>query len=194
MSFTLLPAVDVADSRAVRIVQGDAGTETSYGDPRDAALAWQASGAEWIHLVDLDAAFGRGSNSELLGSVIGELDVHVELSGGIRDDASLEGALATGCARVVLGTVALDDPAWCAGVIAAHGERIAVGLDVRVAEDADGPAQHQLAARGSTGDGGDLWETLARLDRDGCARYVVTDVSKDGMLDGPNVEIGRAHV
>jgi 1-(5-phosphoribosyl)-5-[(5-phosphoribosylamino)methylideneamino] imidazole-4-carboxamide isomerase/N-(5''phosphoribosyl)anthranilate isomerase len=186
VSFTLLPAVDVADGQAVRLVQGEAGTETGYGEPRDAALAWQNDGAEWVHLVDLDAAFGRGSNAELLAAVIGELDVAVELSGGIRDDASLERALSTGCARVNLGTAALEDPDWCARAIAAHGERIAVGLDVRITD-----AGHRLAARGWTTDGGDLWETLARLDRDGCARYVVTDVSKDGTLRGPNVELLR---
>jgi phosphoribosyl isomerase A len=189
VTFTLLPAVDVADARAVRLVQGDAGAETAHGDARDAALAWQAEGAEWIHLVDLDAAFGRGSNAELLASLIGELDVKVELSGGVRDDASLARALSTGCARVILGTVALEDAAWCARVIGAHGERIAVGLDVRVTVDAGGSTQHHLAARGSTGDGGDLWETLARLDREGCARYVVTDVRRDGTLRGPNVEL-----
>lgn len=186
MSFTLLPAVDVADGRAVRLVQGEAGTETGYGEPRDAALQWQDDGAEWIHLVDLDAAFGRGSNAELLAGVVGELDVRVELSGGIRDDASLERALATGCARVNLGTAALEDPQWCARAIAAHGERVAVGLDVRVTESG-----HRLAARGWTTDGGDLWETLERLDRDGCARYVVTDVGKDGMLRGPNTDLMR---
>jgi 1-(5-phosphoribosyl)-5-[(5-phosphoribosylamino)methylideneamino] imidazole-4-carboxamide isomerase/N-(5'phosphoribosyl)anthranilate isomerase len=186
VSFTLLPAVDVADGQAVRLVQGEAGTETGYGEPREAALAWQNDGAEWIHLVDLDAAFGRGSNAELLAGVIGELDVAVELSGGIRDDASLERALSTGCARVNLGTAALEDPEWCARAIAEHGERIAVGLDVRIVE-----GRHRLAARGWTTDGGDLWETLARLDRDGCARYVVTDVSKDGTLRGPNTELLR---
>lgn len=192
MTFTLLPAVDVADGQAVRLVQGEAETETIYGAPRDAALAWQAGGAEWIHLVDLDAAFGRGSNAELLVAVIGELDVKVELSGGIRDDASLARALSTGCARVNLGTAALEDPVWCARAIAAHGDRIAVGLDVRVVEDPDGSVQHRLAARDWTRDGGDLWETIARLDGDGCARYIVTDVSKDGMLRGPNVELYRA--
>ena len=203
MTFTLLPAVDVADGQAVRLVQGEAGSETTYGAPRDAALAWQAGGAEWIHLVDLDAAVGRGSNAELLAAVIGELDVKVELSGGIRDDASLERALSTGCARVILGTPALEDRAWCARAIAAHGDRIAVGLDVRVVESPDGSPQHRLAARAwvthaagtddrRTGDGGDMWETLERLDRDGCARYVVTDVSKDGTLRGPNVELYRA--
>jgi phosphoribosylanthranilate isomerase len=191
VTFTLLPAVDVAGGQAVRLVQGEAGTETTYGAPRDAALAWQRDGAEWIHLVDLDAAFGRGSNAELLAAVVGELDVRVELSGGIRDDASLERALATGCARVNLGTAALEDPEWCARAIAAHGEGVAVGLDVRIHTDADGAQQHRLAARGWTTDGGDLWETLARLDRDGCARYVVTDVSKDGTLRGPNVELLR---
>ncbi|HEY8373930.1 MAG TPA: bifunctional 1-(5-phosphoribosyl)-5-((5-phosphoribosylamino)methylideneamino)imidazole-4-carboxamide isomerase/phosphoribosylanthranilate isomerase PriA [Pseudonocardiaceae bacterium] len=186
MTFTLLPAVDVADGKAVRLVQGEAGTETSYGDPLEAAQAWQAGGAEWIHLVDLDAAFGRGSNRELLAEVVGRLDVKVELSGGIRDDESLKAALATGCARVNLGTAALEDPEWCARVIAEHGERIAVGLDVRIT-----PEGHRLAARGWTKDGGDLWEVLDRLNRDGCARYVVTDVSKDGTLRGPNLELLR---
>ncbi|MCP2257018.1 1-(5-phosphoribosyl)-5-[(5-phosphoribosylamino)methylideneamino] imidazole-4-carboxamide isomerase [Streptoalloteichus tenebrarius] len=186
MTFTLLPAVDVADGKAVRLVQGEAGTETSYGDPVAAALAWQEGGAEWIHLVDLDAAFGRGSNRDLLADVVGRLDVRVELSGGIRDDESLRAALATGCARVNLGTAALEDPAWCARAIAEHGERVAVGLDVRITAEG-----HRLAARGWTSDGGDLWEVLERLDRDGCARYVVTDVSKDGTLRGPNVELLR---
>ncbi|MEU0885046.1 bifunctional 1-(5-phosphoribosyl)-5-((5-phosphoribosylamino)methylideneamino)imidazole-4-carboxamide isomerase/phosphoribosylanthranilate isomerase PriA [Lentzea sp. NPDC005914] len=184
MTFTLLPAVDVADGKAVRLVQGEAGTETNYGEPLDAALQWQRDGAEWIHLVDLDAAFGRGSNRDLVARVVGELDVKVELSGGIRDDASLEAALATGCARVNLGTAALEDPEWCAKAIAAYGEKIAVGLDVRITEQG-----HRVKGRGWTSDGGDLWEVLDRLDRDGCARYVVTDVSKDGTLTGPNLEL-----
>lgn len=190
MTFTLLPAVDVAGGRAVRLGRGVDEAETA--DPREAALAWQTDGAEWIHLVDLDAAFGRGSNAALLASVIGELDVHVELSGGIHDDDALDRALATGCARVIIGTSALDDTAWCARAIATHGDRIAVGLDVRVAELDDGSTQHRLAARGGRGDGGDLWDTLERLDGDGCARFIVTDVSTDGMLSGPNVELYRA--
>src|SRR5690554_2326424 len=178
----LLPAVDVADGQAVRLVQGEAGSETSYGDPLTAALDWQSGGAEWVHLVDLDAAFGRGSNAELLAEVVAALDVKVELSGGIRDDASLERALATGCRRVNLGTAALEDPEWTARVIAEHGDRIAVGLDVRGTT---------LAARGWTREGGDLWEVLARLEAAGCARYVVTDVTKDGTLRGPNLELLR---
>ncbi len=182
MTFELLPAVDVADGQAVRLVQGRAGSETGYGPPLAAALAWQADGAEWIHLVDLDAAFGRGSNADLLASVVGALDVKVEMSGGIRDDASLAAALATGCARVNIGTAALEDPQWCASVIARYGDRIAVGLDVRGTT---------LAARGWTEDGGDLWEALARLDAQGCARYVVTDVTKDGTLRGPNLDLLR---
>ncbi|WP_132879084.1 bifunctional 1-(5-phosphoribosyl)-5-((5-phosphoribosylamino)methylideneamino)imidazole-4-carboxamide isomerase/phosphoribosylanthranilate isomerase PriA [Tamaricihabitans halophyticus] len=186
MTFTLLPAVDVAEGMAVRLVQGAAGTETSYGDPLDAALAWQTDGAEWIHLVDLDAAFGRGTNHELLANVVRALDVSVELSGGIRDDESLRAALDTGCARVNLGTAALEDPEWCAKAVAEHGERVAVGLDVRITE-----AGHRLVARGWTRDGGDLWEVLERLDADGCPRYVVTDVSKDGTLRGPNIELLR---
>src|SRR3712207_3394704 len=178
----LLPAVDVADGQAVRLVQGEAGSETSYGDPLDAALQWQRDGAEWVHLVDLDAAFGRGSNRELLARVVGELDVDVELSGGIRDDESLAAALATGCRRVNLGTAALESPDWCARAIAEHGDRIAVGLDVRGT---------RLAARGWTQEGGELYETLARLDAEGCARYVVTDITKDGTLRGPNLDLLR---
>ncbi|GAB3169679.1 bifunctional 1-(5-phosphoribosyl)-5-((5-phosphoribosylamino) methylidenea mino)imidazole-4-carboxamide isomerase/phosphoribosylanthranilate isomerase PriA [Myceligenerans halotolerans] len=176
----LLPAVDVADGQAVRLVQGEAGSETSYGDPLSAALDWQSGGAEWIHLVDLDAAFGRGSNAELLADVVGRLDVQVELSGGIRDDDSLARALATGARRVNLGTAALEDPAWTAKVIAEHGDRVAVGLDVRGTT---------LAARGWTREGGDLYEVLERLDEAGCARYVVTDVTKDGTLRGPNLDL-----
>ena len=176
----LLPAVDVADGHAVRLTQGEAGTETRYGAPLDAALEWQRQGASWIHLVDLDAAFGRGSNAGLLAEVVGALDVDVELSGGIRDDVSLRRALATGCRRVNLGTAALEDPAWTARVVAEHGDRVAVGLDVRGTT---------LAARGWTQEGGDLWEVLERLDRDGCARYVVTDVARDGTLTGPNTAL-----
>ncbi|SDM89251.1 bifunctional 1-(5-phosphoribosyl)-5-((5-phosphoribosylamino)methylideneamino)imidazole-4-carboxamide isomerase/phosphoribosylanthranilate isomerase PriA [Allokutzneria albata] len=186
MTFTLFPAVDVVDGKAVRLTQGEAGTETAYGTPLEAALAWQDGGAEWIHLVDLDAAFGRGDNRALLAAMIAELDVKVELSGGIRDDASLAAALGTGCARVNLGTAALEDPEWCAKVLAAHGEQVAVGLDVRITEEG-----HRLKGRGWTSDGGDLWEVLERLERDGCSRYVVTDVSKDGTLQGPNVELLR---
>lgn len=182
MSLVLLPAVDVAGGTAVRLVQGAAGTETGYGSPLEAALGWQAGGAQWVHLVDLDAAFGRGSNRELLAEVVGRLDVQVELSGGIRDDESLAAALATGCARVNLGTAALEAPDWVRSAIARHGERIAVGLDVRGST---------LAARGWTSEGGDLYQTLARLDADGCARYVVTDVHRDGTLTGPNVELLR---
>ncbi len=182
MPLELLPAVDVADGQAVRLVQGAAGSETSYGDPMAAALAWQGAGAEWIHLVDLDAAFGRGSNHALLADVVRSLECRVELSGGIRDDESLGAALATGCTRVNIGTAALEDPDWCGRAIAEHGERIAVGLDVRGTT---------LAARGWTQEGGDLWEVLDRLERQGCPRYVVTDVTKDGTLRGPNLDLLR---
>jgi phosphoribosyl isomerase A len=179
---TLLPAVDVAGGQAVRLVQGAAGTETSYGDPLAAAMDWQRAGARWIHLVDLDAAFRRGSNAGLLASIVQQVDVAFEVSGGIRDDASLEAALATGCARVVVGTAALEDPEWVRRAVAAHGGRIAVGLDVRGS---------RLAARGWTADGGELDDTLGRLEADGCERYVVTDITRDGMLSGPNLDLLR---
>jgi 1-(5-phosphoribosyl)-5-[(5-phosphoribosylamino)methylideneamino] imidazole-4-carboxamide isomerase/N-(5'phosphoribosyl)anthranilate isomerase len=180
MRLILLPAVDVKDGQAVRLVQGALENETKYGNPLDAALDFQNAGAEWIHLVDLDAAFGIGSNAQLLAEVVGALDVKVELSGGIRDNESLDRALATGCARINLGTAALENPDWTAQVIAKHGEKIAVGLDVR---------GHTLAARGWTTEGGNLFETIERLDRDGCARYVLTDVAKDGTLMGPNITL-----
>jgi phosphoribosylanthranilate isomerase len=178
----LLPAVDVASGQAVRLVRGEAGSETSYGDPLAAALTWQRAGARWVHLVDLDAAFGRGSNAALIGEVVRRLDIAVELSGGIRDDESLAAALATGCERVNIGTAALERPDWVRSVIAAHGERIAVGLDVRGT---------RLAARGWTSEGGELTEVLGRLEAEGCARYVVTDVTRDGTLTGCNLDLLR---
>jgi phosphoribosylformimino-5-aminoimidazole carboxamide ribotide isomerase/phosphoribosylanthranilate isomerase len=176
----LLPAVDVKDGRAVRLVQGALEKESIYGAPLEVALEFQSAGAEWLHLVDLDAAFGRGSNATLLAEVVAALDIKVELSGGIRDDESLKRALATGCTRVNLGTAALEDPEWTAKVIKQYGDRIAVGLDVRGTT---------LAARGWTKEGGELFETIERLDSDGCARYIVTDVAKDGTLTGPNLEL-----
>ncbi len=179
-SFELLPAVDVKDGRAVRLVQGELARETVYGDPLEVAQEFQRAGALWLHLVDLDAAFGRGSNSDLLARVVSSLDIDVELSGGIRDDESLRIALATGCKRVNLGTAAMENPDWTSRMVAEHGDRIAVGLDVR---------GRTLAARGWTREGGDLFEALDRLNRDGCARYIVTDVERDGTLTGPNLDL-----
>jgi 1-(5-phosphoribosyl)-5-[(5-phosphoribosylamino)methylideneamino] imidazole-4-carboxamide isomerase/N-(5'phosphoribosyl)anthranilate isomerase len=179
---TLLPAVDVTQGHAVQLVQGVAGSGGEYGDPLEAALAWQRAGASWIHLVDLDAAFGRGSNADLLAGLVGKLDVNVEMSGGIRDDESLARALGTGCARVNIGTAALENPDWVRSVIAAYGARVAIGLDVRGT---------RLAARGWTAEGGELYATLDRLNAEGCARYVVTDVLKDGTLRGPNLDLLR---
>lgn len=179
----LLPAVDVADGKAVRLTQGEAGTETSYGDPVEAALTWARQGAKWIHLVDLDAAFGRGSNTAVIRKVIKQMrGVSVELSGGIRDDRSLDAALESGATRINLGTAALENPEWSSDVISRYGEAVAVGLDVRGTT---------LAARGWTKEGGDLWQVLDRLEEAGCSRYVVTDVTKDGTLKGPNLELLR---
>lgn len=176
----LLPAVDIVDGQAVQLVQGVAGSGGAFGDPFEAARRWQEGGARWLHLVDLDAAFGRGSNYELIASIVGRLDLQVELSGGIRDEESLARALATGCRRVNIGTAALEDPEWTARAIGEYGDRVAIGLDVRGTN---------LAARGWTQEGGELWETLARLDAEGCSRYVVTDVKRDGMLAGPNLSL-----
>jgi phosphoribosylformimino-5-aminoimidazole carboxamide ribotide isomerase/phosphoribosylanthranilate isomerase len=181
----LLPAVDIVDGQAVRLLQGEAGSETSYGTPLEAALNWQEAGAEWVHMVDLDAAFGRGNNADLISEVVSQLTVKVELSGGLRDDESLERALGLGVARVNLGTAALEDPEWTRRAIERFGDKIAVGLDVRGTT---------LAGRGWTKEGGDLWEVLDRLEDAGCARYVVTDVTKDGTLQGPNVDLLRRMV
>ncbi|MFT3942433.1 MAG: bifunctional 1-(5-phosphoribosyl)-5-((5-phosphoribosylamino)methylideneamino)imidazole-4-carboxamide isomerase/phosphoribosylanthranilate isomerase PriA [Ancrocorticia sp.] len=178
----LLPAVDVVNGQAVRLLQGEAGSEKSYGDPAEAAANWAEQGATWIHLVDLDAAFGRGSNHELLARIVRDVNVRVELTGGIRDDASLRRALDAGAARVNIGTAALENPEWTSRVIAEFGDRVAVGLDVR---------GDTLAGHGWTKDGGNLWEVLDRLEADGCSRYVLTDVTKDGTLAGPNVELLR---
>ncbi len=179
-SLVLLPAVDVQDGQAVQLTQGVAGSEKVFGDPLLAAQRWQDAGAEWLHLVDLDAAFGRGSNADAIARITSAMQVNVELSGGIRDDASLERALATGCRRVNIGTAALENPQWCDRIVREHGDRIAIGLDVRGT---------RLAARGWTREGGELWETLDRLNAAGCTRYVVTDVASDGMLTGPNVRL-----
>ncbi len=176
----LLPAVDVQDGKAVQLVQGAAGSERIFGDPREAAARWESEGAEWLHLVDLDAAFGRGDNAEVIAEVVAQMSIDVELSGGIRDHASLERALATGASRVNVGTAALENPRWCEEIIAEYGDRVAIGLDVR---------NNQLAARGWTTTGGDVFETVQRMTEAGCARFVVTDVASDGMLSGPNLEL-----
>ena len=186
MTFTLLPAVDVVDGQAVRLDQGEAGTEKNYGAPLDAALDWQSQGATWLHFVDLDAAFGRGSNHELMAEITGKLDINVELTGGIRDDESLERALATGAKRVNIGTAALQKPEWIAQVLGEYGDKVAIDIAVRF-ED----GHWRTKGNGWTSDGGDLWEVLERLDAAGCQRFVVTDVSKDGTLAGPNIDLLR---
>lgn len=186
MTFTLLPAVDVVDGQAVRLDKGEAGTEKSYGSPLEAALQWQEQGTTWLHFVDLDAAFGRGSNHEVMAEITKKLDINVELTGGIRDDASLERALATGAKRVNIGTAALENPEWIGKVLAQYGDQIAVDIAVK---EIDG--EWRTRGNGWVSDGGDLWEVLERLDSQGCKRFVVTDVSKDGTLAGPNIELLR---
>ncbi|WP_034648420.1 bifunctional 1-(5-phosphoribosyl)-5-((5-phosphoribosylamino)methylideneamino)imidazole-4-carboxamide isomerase/phosphoribosylanthranilate isomerase PriA [Corynebacterium vitaeruminis] len=186
MTFTLLPAVDVVGGQAVRLNKGEAGTEKSYGSPLESALNWQSQGAEWLHFVDLDAAFGRGSNHEMMAEVIGNLDIKVELTGGIRDDESLERALATGASRVNIGTAALQKPEWIEKVLGEYRDKVAVDIAVLQSE-----GEWRTRGNGWVSDGGDLWEVLERLDSQGCSRFVVTDVSKDGTLEGPNVELLR---
>lgn len=186
MVFTLLPAVDIVGGQAVRLDKGVAGTEKVYGDPVEAAFKWQEAGATWLHLVDLDAAFGRGHNYGLTRRIVEAVDLNVELTGGIRDDASLERALATGATRLNIGTAALKKPEWIASVLDTYGERIAVDLAARLVDD-----EWRAAIHGWVDDGGDLWDVLERLDAQGCCRFVVTDVSRDGTLSGPNIDLLR---
>lgn len=176
----LLPAVDIRSGEGVRLIQGDLGQQSKYGSALDIAFEFQSAGAEWIHLVDLDSAFRTGSNYDLLVEIIGKLDVKVQLSGGIRDEESLERALATGCHRVNLSTSALLDLPWCESVIKRFGAKIAVGLDV---------TGRTLAARGDIQEVGDLFDVLQRLNDYGSSRYVLTDVSRDGTLQGPNIDL-----
>lgn len=181
MKLELLPAIDIVNGKAVMLHQGVAGSETDYGSPVDAVKDWVSRGAEWVHIVDLDRAFGRGSNTELIKQVIDLTgDVKVELSGGIRDTASLEEILAIGPTRVNIGTAALENPEWTAEIIAEYGDKIAVSLDVR---------GETLAGRGWTKEGGNIWDVLERLEASRCPRYVVTDVTQDGTLQGPNVAL-----
>ena len=176
----LLPALDIRAGEAVRLIQGDPRQQSKYGSALDVALEFQNAGAEWIHLVDLDAAFRTGSNYDLLVEVVGKLDVKIQVSGGIRDQESLERALATGCQRVNLSTSALLDLSWCESVIKRFGEKVAVGLDV---------TGRTLAARGDSQEVGDLFDVLKQLDGFGSSRYVLTDVSRDGTLEGPNLDL-----
>jgi 1-(5-phosphoribosyl)-5-[(5-phosphoribosylamino)methylideneamino] imidazole-4-carboxamide isomerase/N-(5'phosphoribosyl)anthranilate isomerase len=179
----LLPAVDVSKGQAVRLSQGDSDTEESFGSPMDAARTWINSGAQWIHLVDLDAAFERGNNGSIIREVVaGCQGVKIQLSGGIVDQQSLDAALATSATRINLATPALADMSWVQKVIAEFGDRIAVGLDVRGST---------LIGRGSSKEVGEWLEVLEQLEQAGCARYIVTDVAKDGMLQSPNLELLR---
>ena len=184
VAFTLLPALDVSGGRVVR---GEA------SDPVAAALEVQRAGVEWLHLVDLDAAYGRGANVDVLDAVIGALDIQVELAGGIHSEAALDWALDTGSERIVLAADALIDRAWCSRVVAEHGSRIAVSLDVRIESGANGQRSHVIAPRGAgeelSTDRRDMWQTIEWLESLNCAQYIVTDVTRDGAMTGPNVEL-----
>jgi 1-(5-phosphoribosyl)-5-[(5-phosphoribosylamino)methylideneamino] imidazole-4-carboxamide isomerase/N-(5'phosphoribosyl)anthranilate isomerase len=180
MSLTLLPAVDLLDGQAARLVQGALGTETGYGDPVSAAKEFVAQGATWLHVVDLDAAFGRGpGNRQQIERIVEAVaPAKVEASGGVRRPEDLEALLELGAARVVVGTAALEDPEWVLRACERHTDAVAVGLDAR---------GRTLQARGWTASGGDLFETLQRLDAGGCHRFVYTEVATDGMLTGPPI-------
>jgi phosphoribosyl isomerase A len=178
----LLPAVDIRDGRCVRLAQGDFDRETVYDeDPVAVAKRYESEGAEWLHVVDLDAALeGVPRNRDLVAEVIKSVGIPVQCSGGIRDTAAVDAAKDAGAERVVVGTAALRDPSFVEDAVSAHGAFLAVGLDVR---------GQTLQARGWTEEAGELWPTLERLVATGVARFVVTDVMRDGMLEGPNFSL-----
>ena len=178
-SFELLPAIDVSNGLSVR--PGTENSNESFGSPMDIASEWIASGAKWIHLVDLDAAYGKGENRKLISEVVSRCTgINVQISGGIRDQESLTAALQTRASRINLATSALMDMPWVESVISTHGNQISVSLDA---------SGSRLVARGSGEDVGKLEPVLQQLEDLGCARYVVTDVKRDGSLNGPNLEL-----
>ncbi|MCA6222532.1 HisA/HisF-related TIM barrel protein [Photorhabdus antumapuensis] len=187
-TFEIFPSVDIVDgiamtsNSAIRLTRGESSTlRRPLGTPTEVALAWQNAGAKWIHVVDLDAASGRGSNSHLIADVLAAVDINVQVCGGIRDETILRKVLATGCQRVNLGTAALENPAWCARAIAEYGDKIAIALDIKSTSEG-----YQLATHGWNVSKGNLWDVLERLDKQGCQRYVVTDVERGGMMSSPN--------
>jgi phosphoribosylanthranilate isomerase len=182
MTFTIFPAVDIQFGKAVQLEQGISSSQKVFGDPLEMAEHWEAQGAQWLHLVDLDAAFGRGSNAEAIAQIVENSSLNIELTGGIRDDETLERALSTGCERVNIGTAAVENPGWCDEVIRHYEDRVAVALDVR---------GERLATRGWTTTSGDLWSLIKRLNRSECRRLVVTDTQVDGTLTGANVDLLR---
>ena len=176
----IFPAIDVKDGVAIRLTKGELNNQSKYGDPLEVANEFVKSGVNWIHLVDLDAAFGIGDNSEILASIIKNINIKIQLSGGIKDEQSLNKALATGCSRINIATSALEQLDWVESVIHKHGDKICVSLDVN---------GKVLSPRGSNKSGGDLFQVITRLDKVRCARYVLTDVNRDGALNGPNLEL-----
>ena len=176
----IFPAIDVKDGVAIRLTKGELNNQSKYGDPLEVANEFVKSGVNWIHLVDLDAAFGIGDNSEILASIIKNINIKIQLSGGIKDEQSLNKALATGCSRINIATSALEQLEWVESVIHKHGDKICVSLDVN---------GKVLSPRGSNKSGGDLFQVITRLDKARCARYVLTDVNRDGALNGPNLEL-----
>ena len=176
----VIPAIDIKGARAVRLKQGKKDHVTDYGDPVERAYEFQRAGAEWLHVVDLDAAFGEGSNWKIVESIVKQIDIKVEVSGGIRDDRSLDRALSSGSHRVTIGTAAMENPAWISEKFEDLAEKIIVALDIR-----DG----RVATRGWTEETVPYREAIKRLDGVGCLRYMVTDISKDGTLTGPNLSL-----
>lgn len=180
----LFPSIDIAGGQSVRLSRGDRESQESYGSPLEIAETWIQSGAEWIHLVDLDAAYGTGHNRELLSEVVKKCQaINVQVSGGIRDEQSFSAAIATGASRINLATSALLDLDFVEAVISEYKERVAVALDVK---------DSRLVARGTQEDVGELLTVLNQLEQLGCERYIVTDITRDGALLGPNYELLRS--
>jgi phosphoribosylformimino-5-aminoimidazole carboxamide ribotide isomerase len=181
VAFALYPAIDLRGGRCVRLYQGDYGRETVYGDdPVAQARAFAAAGAPWVHVVDLDAArTGEPVNRDVVAAIAAAVDVPVQAGGGVRDDAAADALLGAGVRRVVVGTAALDDPGWVRRLAARHPGRVAVGLDAR---------GRDVAVRGWVeGSGHDLVDVARRFDDAGVAALVVTEIGRDGTLEGPDL-------
>lgn len=186
----LFPAIDLRGGRCVRLRQGDYGDETVYGDdPVAVARSFADAGASWVHVVDLDAArSGTPENRPVVAAIAADLGgrgVHVQTGGGVRDRAAAEALLGAGVRRVVVGTAAVEDPAFVAALAADHPGRVAVGLDARLLPD----GRYEVAVRGWTeGSSHDLFDVLARLEGVGVAAVVITEIGRDGMLTGPDLD------
>ncbi|RUT31954.1 1-(5-phosphoribosyl)-5-[(5-phosphoribosylamino)methylideneamino]imidazole-4-carboxamide isomerase [Paenibacillus zeisoli] len=185
-SFIIYPAIDIRDGKCVRLVQGDYARETIYNDnPVEVAKSWEAQGGEFIHLVDLDGAkAGHPVNDALIGEIARSVQVPVQVGGGIRTVSDVERLLGLGVSRLIIGTAAIEDREFTESVLGQYGDKVAIGIDAR---------NGLVATRGWLETSEVQAEVLAKeLAAKGAETFIFTDISRDGMMQGPNVEAIRA--